>query len=382
MAAMNGHNLLVVEGLAVKKGAFRIANISFAVAEGESFILLGPTGSGKTLLLETIAGLHRPTAGRVLLAGEDVTLQPPEKRGIGFVYQDYALFPHLSVAENVAFGLALRERPRLRRFLPWGARRALRRFAADARVREMMRLLGIEKLATRAPLSLSGGERQRVALARALVIKPRLLLLDEPLSALDPNRRESLRRELKRLQRLLGLTVLHVTHDFEEALALGDRLGVLRAGRLEQVGTPDEVFRKPKTEFVAEFVGMRNIFTAEAEGAPNAAAVLHLPQGLDVFAVTDQRGRVRFAVRPEDVVVAPCAEAGSFARTSLRNCFCGRVVELEAGTALVFVTVAVPAENGEVHFVAAVTRRSWETLGFEVGSAVEIAFKASAVHVW
>ena len=247
-----------IKSLWVELEEFRLCDINLEIAAGEYFVVLGPTGAGKTVLLETIAGLHRPRRGRILLAGEDITHAPPERRGIGFVYQDYALFPHLSVAGNIAFGLRLR---------------GMGRGEIEKRVAAIGRLLGIEHLLHRMPGTLSGGEAQRVALARALVIEPRLLLLDEPLSALDPETREGLQRELGRIHRELGTTTIHVTHDFEEAVALGDRIAVLREdrldeglreGRIVQVGRPEEIFRRPASEFVARFVGVRNIFRGQA----------------------------------------------------------------------------------------------------------------------
>ncbi len=354
-------------------GAFRVQHLTLRVQPGEYFILLGPTGSGKTVLLETLAGLHHPQKGQIFFGSQEVTHAPPEARRVGFVYQDYALFPHWSVAENVAYGLALAQQPRWVRWFPWLGGRYRRQAARSAAVQSMLRLLHIAPLADRRPTHLSGGERQRTALARALVVRPRLLLLDEPLSALDPQRREALRRELRRLHAALGTTVVHVTHDFEEAVALGDRIAVLRQGRLEQVGTPEEVFRRPATPFVARFVGVRNLFAAQATDGPEGMAWLRLA-GLTVAAVTDLRGPVHFTIRPEDLVLA----RGRL-DSSLRNLFPGRVTEVDRRGALVYVTVEV----GEgVPLVAAVTAPSVEALGLRPGAQVSVGFKASAVHVF
>jgi ABC-type Fe3+/spermidine/putrescine transport system ATPase subunit len=234
--------MLKVENLTVKCGAFTLKEITFQVAHSEFFVVLGPTGAGKTVLLETIAGLHSPTRGRVFLGGRDVTLLPPEQRGISIVYQDYALFPHLKVKENITYGLRFRHEFR----------------RTEKNWREVVNLLGIGHLLARYPGSLSGGEKQRVALARALVTQPQMLLLDEPLSALDPGTRKEIEQELKKLHLALGLTTVMVTHNFGEVFALADRVAVILDGALAQVGTPQEVFRSPKSREVARFVGIEN----------------------------------------------------------------------------------------------------------------------------
>ena len=354
-----------IKGLWVELEEFRLCDVNLDIANGEYFVVLGPTGTGKTILLETIAGLHRPLKGRILLAGEDVTHAPPERRGIGFVYQDYALFPHLSVAGNIAFGLRLR---------------GISRGDIEERVAAIGRLLDIEHLLHRMPGTLSGGEAQRVALARALVIEPRLLLLDEPLSALDPETREALQRELGRVHRELGTTTIHVTHDFEEAVALGDRIAVLkedrvgdsrREGRIVQVGRPEEIFRRPANEFVARFVGVRNIFRGQARPAEEGYKLISV-EGVEIAAVTGLEGPVHVSVRPEDIVLSR-----EPLRSSARNAFRGRIVGLADRGTVVYVTVRVPPD-----FVCLITRRSLEEMGLEEGQEVNIAFKASAVHVF
>ncbi len=370
-----GH--LRIEHLRLRLGAFQVADLSLEVEDGQYFVLLGPTGAGKTVLLETIAGLHRPEGGRLWLDGEDITARPPEQRGIGFVYQDYVLFPHRTVAENVAFGLALRQATAWERALPWLARRRLRRLARAQAVTDALDLLHIGHLADRHPRHLSGGERQRVALARALVVQPRVLLLDEPLSALDPQRREALRGELRRIHRALSTTVLHVTHDFEEAVALADRIAVVHAGRIEQVGTPEAIFRRPATPFVAEFVGVRNLFAAQASPAGKGITRLAVG-GLTIIAAGHAKGKVHLAVRPEDIVLSRHPQ-----ESSLRNVFQGRVTAIEPRGALVYVTVEVP-RSGEkpLPLVAAITAPALETLALRPSDPVTAGFKASAVHVF
>lgn len=240
--------MIKVSDLCVDLGDFLLENIDLDVKPGEYFVILGPTGAGKTVLLESIAGLYRLKRGRIWVGGEEVTQLEPEKRGISIVYQDQMLFPHLSVRDNITFGLKLRKASGqdIKSTLSW-----------------LVELLDIDHLLHRKPDTLSGGEKQKVALARALSIKPQLLLLDEPLSALDPENREGVQRELRRLHNRLKLTTVHVTHDFEEAIALGDRIAVLGDGRIHQVGTPEQIFRQPNSEFVARFAMVRNIFICE-----------------------------------------------------------------------------------------------------------------------
>ena len=218
--------------------------VDLEIAEGEFFTMLGPSGSGKTTLLRVIAGFERPDSGTVELGGADVTGQPPYARDVNTVFQDYALFPHMTVIENVEYGLKIRKMPRLER-----RRRA-------ERVLDMVRLSG---LGGRKPLQLSGGQRQRVALARAIVNEPEVLLLDEPLGALDLKLRQEMQTELKRIQQEVGITFVYVTHDQDEALTMSDRLAVLNGGKIEQIGTPIDVYERPATEFVAGFIGISNL---------------------------------------------------------------------------------------------------------------------------
>jgi len=345
-----------VVDLWVDLGEFHLRGIHLDVAPGEYFVILGPTGAGKTVLLETLAGLFRLRRGHILLDGEEVTNLPPERRGIGFVYQDYALFPHLSVAGNIAFGLKVRKRDHR---------------TVEERVTAIGRLLGIDHLLHRRPATLSGGEQQRVALARALVVEPRLLLLDEPLSALDPRTREGLQRELVRVHRELGTTTIHVTHDFEEAMALADRIAILSEGQVVQVGPPEEVFRRPRSEFVAHFVGVRNVFRGEIRPGGDGYQMLCI-DGVEIAVVTDLEGRRYGSIRPEEILISR-----EPLRSSARNSFRGRIVDIADRGAVVYVTVRVPPD-----FTCAVTRRSLEEMELREGLEVYIAFKASAVHVF
>ena len=225
-----------------------VDSVDLEIGAGEFFVLLGPSGSGKTTCLRLIAGFERPTAGRIWIFGEDATAAPPYRRPVNTVFQDYALFPHLNVRDNVAYGLMVR-----------GDAKAARRKSAD----EALALVALDGFGDRKPSELSGGQRQRVALARALVMQPKVLLLDEPLGALDLKLREQMQGELKTLQRQLGIAFVFVTHDQGEALSMGDRVAVFDRGRIQQVGSPEDVYDRPETPFVADFVGASNVLSAD-----------------------------------------------------------------------------------------------------------------------
>jgi putative spermidine/putrescine transport system ATP-binding protein len=225
-----------------------VRNLNIDIRAGEFFSMLGPSGSGKTTVLRMIAGFEEPSAGKILLHGTDVTNAAPFDRNVNTVFQDYALFPHFSIAENVAYGLRVRKVPKAER---------------ELLVQETLEQVQLAHIADRLPSQLSGGQRQRIALARALILRPKVLLLDEPLGALDKQLREQMQIELKQIQREVGITFIFVTHDQEEALTLSDRVAVYNNGHIEQVGTPREVYEFPKTEFVASFLGLTNLIPAE-----------------------------------------------------------------------------------------------------------------------
>jgi len=258
-----------------------VRDLTLDVAQGEFLTLLGPSGSGKTTTLNMLAGFERPTRGEILLAGRPVDRLPPYERNIGMVFQNYALFPHRTVAENVAFGLLMRRRPRAQ---------------IGERVERMLDLVRLPGLGHRYPRQLSGGQQQRVALARALAIEPSLLLLDEPLSNLDLKLREEMRLELRAIQSQLGITTVFVTHDQEEALVMADRIAVMRAGRLEQMGTSEEVYRDPANRFVAGFLGESNFIPARVERVETGIIVARGPRG------TVLRGRSRDTVQVGEAV--------------------------------------------------------------------------------
>jgi spermidine/putrescine transport system ATP-binding protein len=285
-------------GLSKRFSELAVDSVDLAVASGEFFSLLGPSGCGKTTTLRLIAGFERPTAGRVLLDGVDVTTVPPHRRNVNTVFQSYALFPFLSVFDNVAFGLRYRH---------------LSRAEIARRVHEALELVELAPYAKRRPSMLSGGQQQRVALARALVLDPAVLLLDEPLGALDAKLRRSLKVELKALQERVGITFLYVTHDQEEALTMSDRLAVMNAGRIVQVGTPREVYEEPADTYVADFLGVSNLMAVEVVArGPGARGQLRLGES----ALTAERctvaapGPAHAVIRPERVRIEPFGSAG------------------------------------------------------------------------
>jgi ABC-type Fe3+/spermidine/putrescine transport system ATPase subunit len=305
---------LTLEGLTKRFGTVTaVAGIDLTVPAGEVVSLLGPSGCGKTTTLRMVAGLERPTAGRIRVGGRIVadrgTHLPPEARGMGMVFQSYAVWPHMTVFENVAFPLRQRRDPRLRE-----------------RVGTILETVRLSHLAARYPSELSGGQQQRVALARALVAEPAVLLLDEPLSNLDARLREELRTEIRRLQQQLGVTAVFVTHDQAEALALSDRVCVMQAGRVEQMGPPHLVFREPATRFVAEFMGWRNLLQGRlAGGLVDLGDYAAVPVAADL----PPPGPVWLAVRPEDLVVQDAAaDAVGLAATVVTCAFQGRFSEI------------------------------------------------------
>ena len=250
-----------------------VDRISFTLAEGEFLSLLGPSGSGKTTTLQMIAGLTHPNSGEILLAGRPIGPLPPYRRNIGMVFQNYALFPHLTVARNIAFPLEMRR---------------IRRAEIARRVEAVLRLVDLPGFETRYPQQLSGGQQQRVALARAIVFEPKLLLMDEPLGALDKKLREQMQLEIKHLHKRLGVSIIYVTHDQDEALVMSDRIGVFNEGRLEQIGTVEQLYEQPVTRFVAEFVGETNVIRGEVQHGANGGCTLGTAEG-------QLRGRARQA---------------------------------------------------------------------------------------
>jgi len=300
--------------------------VDLSVEPGELLTILGPSGSGKTTLLKVVAGFELPEAGSVRLGEEDLTLAPPAKRDMGMVFQNYALFPHMTARENIAFPLEMRR---------------LQRREIEGRVQEAFELVDLAGLETRLPRQLSGGQQQRVALARAIVFNPRLLLLDEPFGALDRKLREAMQLEVRRLQKRLAVTTLFITHDQEEALVLSDRIAVMNCGRIEQVARPREIYERPTNAFVADFVGESNLLFGTVAGVREGLLELALADGLKLLAAGEvpQGARVGALVRPEHVSLANgSASANSFEGEVLETVYTGTSqkyrVRLANGTAL------------------------------------------------
>jgi spermidine/putrescine transport system ATP-binding protein len=316
-----------LEGLTKRYGAaLAVRGIDLDIPPGEFFCLLGPSGCGKTTTLRMIAGFERPSAGRILLDDRDVSGTPPNKRNVNTVFQNYALFSHLTVAENVAFGLrftrASKEETR-------------------SRVSQALTLVQMEEFRDRKPHQLSGGQQQRVALARALILNPSVLLLDEPLGALDAKLRKTLQVELKALQEQVGVTFVYVTHDQEEALTMADRLAVMSEGRVEQVGTPREVYEEPASAYVADFLGVSNLIDAEAVGETPDGRCRLRSGDVELLASrghTSARGQVKVVVRPERVRVEIPGKSGenrlpgSIERVVYAGPISQLVVTLDGGT--------------------------------------------------
>jgi spermidine/putrescine transport system ATP-binding protein len=277
-----------------------VSGIDLTVEPGEFFSLLGPSGCGKTTTLRMIAGFERPTKGQILLDGEDVAQVPPNKRGVNTVFQNYALFPHLNVHDNVAFGLRFRDMPKDQK---------------RAKVQQALTLVHLAGFDQRRPSQLSGGQQQRVALARALILEPKVLLLDEPLGALDAKLRKALQVELKALQEEVGITFIYVTHDQEEALTMSDRLAVMNAGRIEQVGPPRAVYEEPDTTYVADFLGVSNLMDATVEGRSNGVVTLAMGdfrlQAEAGEGEVPTAGAVKVTIRPERIRLEPHRTSGT-----------------------------------------------------------------------
>ena len=345
--------MINIESLRIELPGFTLQDINLSIEDGEFFTFLGPTGAGKTLVLEAIAGIIPITGGHIFVKGRDITNLPPDQRGIGIVYQDYALFPHLSVLDNITYGLRYHKADSQK---------------SGKRVEKLMVQLGIKALAQRSIQHLSGGEKQRVSLARALAVNPSVLLLDEPLSALDPNFREEIREVLKKLHERLETTFLMVTHDFAEALFLGQRTAIINRGRIEQVGSVSEVFRKPITPFAAEFVGMKNVFPAIFNGTRVLVDNLEMKVG---SLPSGRKGYV--AIRPEDIMIKNKKIFGNEF-----NVFKGKVLDVtDRGP-----YHEISASTGNVTFKAMLSKNDLFEIGLSETKNINIAIRPSDIHVF
>jgi molybdopterin-binding protein len=343
--------VLELASISKRFGKFQLSDVSLSLRPQEYFVLLGPSGVGKTVLLEIIAGLQRADSGDVRWQGQCIDALPPERRNFALVYQDYALFPHLTVLQNVCYGLRAR---------------GMAAEAARKRAQDMIELLGVSSLLDRFPERLSGGEKQRVALARALVTEPPVLLLDEPLAALDVTVRARLRHLLKDLQHQRGTTFLHVTHDVDEALHLGQRIGVLLGGKLQCVGTAEEIFQRPTDRAVAEFLGLQNVFNVQtfSAGVCGVHGVsIHLPENVSEVE--------HIWIRPEEILLSR-TPFGS----SARNQFCCQIAGWENRGGLFAVRVMI----GDLPLVALITYASFQELKIEAGAEIHCTFKSTAIH--
>ncbi len=348
--------MIKIENLSINLGEFRLKDVSLDIDKGEYLMILGPTGAGKTILLETIAGIYTPDSGRVYLNNHEITRLPPRQRNIGMVYQDFTLFPHLNVEKNIRFGLSYSK---------------ISPEEADNKVSLLTDLLGISHLMHRYPGTLSGGEQQRVAIARALIIEPEVLLLDEPLSALDNETKSKLRSELRKIHSLMQTTIIHVTHSFNEAFLLGNKMAVMNHGEIVQVGEPGEVFRKPKSKFAADFLGVSNLFRGVATAGKGLSSIA--VNGLTLLSASQVSGKVYVSVRPEDILVSVKP-----IESSARNSFQGIISDIADLGAVMRITVDVE----QVSFIAAITRRSFFDMELTMGIPIYLTFKTIDVHAF
>ena len=328
-----------------------LKGISLAIGKGEFITLLGSSGCGKTTTLRIIAGLEMPDGGQVFLDGKDVTSLAPEARDVNTVFQNYALFPHMNVADNIGYGLKLKKTPK----------EEIRR-----KVKEMLELVQLPGYEKRKPSELSGGQKQRVAIARALVNNPKVLFLDEPLGALDLQLRRAMQIELKRLQKKLGITFIYITHDQEEAINMSDRIAVMNEGRFEQIGSPDEIYNHPRTSYVATFVGNANILKGRAAGTENGCVLVELPGGImpvDAAGEEVKEGEeVTLAVRSENIRLdGGCGLEAEVAEKSFAGGLLRVVLKLSDGTEVIASRYGIDA---------AVQPGEKVCLSFEPGDAV------------
>jgi molybdate transport system ATP-binding protein len=350
---------LKIENINITLGKFTLTNVDFGIKKGEYVTIIGPSGSGKSILLETVAGFYKPKSGKVYLNDEDITDKPIESRNISIVYQDYVLFPHMNVYENIMYGLKKHNKNKTQN---------------DKDINEISKILKIDHLLKRKPLTLSGGEMQRVSIARALIVKPQLLLMDEAFSALDYKIKKEMRQLLKEAAKKYNTTVLHVTHDFEDVWTLADKTVLMRFGEVLQVGTPEEMFSKPKNRKVADFVGT-NILNAKVIDKEDNLSVLEI-DGFKLYSIDDADigENVKISIRPEDIIVSK----SGCEKESAKNCIYGFIEKAEKKGFLADLIVDV----NDIKFVVLITLNSYEKLNLQEKTNVYLIFKASNVHIF
>ncbi len=348
-------NFFQIKNLSIDLKTFQVKNVSFSIDKGDYLCIIGPTGAGKTVLLESIIGICKTNSGNIILNQKDITKLPPEKRGIGIIYQDYALFPHFSVKKNIEYGLNSKHAD------------------SDNKILEICRLLKIDQLLNRLPDTLSGGEKQRVALARALVAEPELLLMDEPFSALDLQTRLNIRQLVKKISKKLNITVIHITHDFDDIFTLAAKIGIIRDGRLIQFGTKEEVLSKPETNFAAEFVGT-NILEGKVADYKNGLTIIDfngtMIKSIDKKAIGES---IKFAVRPENIILFKKLPEN----LSARNVIVGEFVEHIILNNVCYVILKL--SNFKIK--ALLTISAFEEFGFKKGDKVFLIIKATNVRI-
>ncbi len=350
--------MIEFDNVSLRLGDFRLNEVSLRVDDGDYYFIIGPSGAGKTIILEVIAGLHHPDSGSVIINGTDLTSVPPEKRRIALVYQDYSLFPHMSVRDNVAFGLKMQKLPKTE---------------VERRVAEVLGRLGIAHLTGRAPYTMSGGEQQRVALARALVTEPDILLLDEPLSAMDQVNRDKFVADLRAINKEQNLTIVHVTHSREEALSLATRVAVIIDGNLEQEGERDEVFRRPPNRKVGRFVGIENVFEGMVAGT-GAGGSLVTVDGCSIRTadVIPNGCRVCVFIRAADVAV----RRAGMTFDDEYNCFPATIEEITPRESYYLLKI-----TSGISLYSLASEQEVKEKGLAPGQVVSVSFSPAAVHV-
>ncbi len=335
-------------------GKFQLKAINMSIGDGEYFVILGPTGAGKTLLLETIMGFYKPDKGEIILDGENITDVPPEKRKMGYVPQKCALFPHMTVRQNIEFGLKMKGKEKTER---------------NKIATETLDLTGLKSLENRHPADLSGGEKQKVSLARVLAFQPKTILLDEPLAALDPETNKALKNELRRIHKE-GRTLIHVTHDQLEGFSLGDNVAIMKSGEIVQTGKAKEIYANPQNEFVARFLGYENLFDAQTTATEGAVSVMNVAGVTMRMSGPVNNLKSTITVRPEDITVLPHP-----ANNAGTNFLKGKITECIDQGPIVAITV-----NAGICLKAVMTKSAFLEKNLETGQDAWVAFKYTSVR--